>query len=320
MTKNDFKDFRRPFVAENIIFLDEIGSTNDYAKDLAKNGASAGTAIITAEQTAGRGRFGRSWDDGKADGIYMSVLLKPKTNSAHLTLMAGVCVANVLNGLLGCVDIKLSPAFSADYSATFRQCSFADHLRICCTHTSTRLCKQSLVRIGEKSRSKIQPTHLCRHNLDGEQALIKWPNDIVVCGKKICGILTEGGAFGAVLGIGINVGRESFPPELSDKATSLRILTGRSFERAAIIKLLLTELSAYYEQFEAHGISSFIDEYRTLCVNIGKTVAVHENSGIYRARAIDVDDDGGLLVELENGERRVLNSGEVSVRGVYGYL
>ena len=255
MKKNDFNDFHRPLVAENIIFLDEVGSTNDYAKDLGRNGALAGTVIIANAQTAGRGRLGRIWDSGDAEGIYMSVLLKPRKNPAHLTLMAGVCVANVLSRILG--DTK---------------------------------------------------------------ALIKWPNDVIVGGKKICGILTEGGTFGAVLGIGINVGREKFPLELADKATSLRILTGLCYDRAEIIKMLLTELSVRYERFDIGGIRTFIVEYKDLCVNIGNDVMVHGNDGTYKAVAIDIDNDGRLLVKLEDGERCVLNSGEVSVRGVYGYL
>ena len=253
----DFKDFFAPFAAEKIIFLDEIGSTNDYAKDLGKKGAASGTAVITAKQSAGKGRLGRSWDGGEAKDIYLSLLLRPKNGFSGLTLMAGVCVANVLNKFL------------------------------------------------EDSQ---------------EKALIKWPNDVVAGGKKICGILTESGEFGVVVGIGINIGRANFPEELRNKATSLNIVTGKKHDRAEIIKLLLTSLSAYYENFEKSGISSFIEEYRSLCINIGKNVTVHENNTSYKATATGISPDGKLEITLENGEYRILDSGEVSVRGIYGYI
>ena len=254
MTKGHFNNFQTTHTAKKIIFLEEIGSTNDYAKDLAKATPSSGLAVIASAQTAGRGRLGRSWD-GDGDNIYMSVILKPEKNPAHLTLMAGVCVARVLSTFL--VNTKY-------------------------------------------------------------KALIKWPNDIVVDGKKICGILTEGGSFGAVIGIGINVSRESFPRELADKGTSLRMLTGICHERADIIKLLLSELSDCYERFIQGGIGSFIDEYKKLCLNIGRTVTIHEPNSAYEAICIDITDNGELLVEVGAGERRALNSGEVSVKGIYG--
>jgi len=260
MTGNNFNNFHCPLVAENIIFLDEIGSTNDYAKDLIRGGKRAGTVVIAARQTAGRGRLGRSWDGG-VDNIYMSVIISPQksagNNPAHLTLMAGVCVCNVLNKLLKATKYE---------------------------------------------------------------ALIKWPNDIVVDRKKVCGILTEGVALEAmhgVIGIGVNVNRSSFPSELEDKATSLHMLTGLHYDMAEIIKMLLIELSAYYERFESDGINSFIAEYKALCLNIGKDVTIHENGEIYEALCLDIATDGGLYVHMLNGERRTLSSGEVSVRGIY---
>jgi len=257
MTIESFMGFHAPRVAENIIFLDKIGSTNTYAKDLIKNGASAGTAIIAASQTAGRGRLGKSWD-GDGENIYISTILEPNVRegsiAAQLTLMAGVCVANVLERLL------------------------------------------------------VSTPH---------KALIKWPNDIVAGRRKICGILTEGVMDAVIIGIGVNVGRKSFPSELADKGTSLYMLTGREHDRAEIIKTILSEVSAYYRRFDMQGIGSFIDEYKALCLNIGKKVTIHENDASYEAMCVGVSDGGELYVELPGGERRMLNSGEVSVKGIY---
>ena len=262
MNSSSFSNFRRPFVANDIVFLDEVGSTNDYAKELGASGALHGTAVIAAKQTSGKGRLGRAWDGGVAKDIYLSILLRPKFEPTRLTLMTAVCVCHVLNEIL-----------------------------------------------GPTSEKPARP-----------KALIKWPNDIVADGKKICGILAESGAYGVVLGIGINVFRDSFPPELAQRSTSLNLLTGCEFDRSDIIKLLLTELSACYERFEADGIAAISDEYRTLCVNLGKAVSIHEKDTFYKATAIGISPDGALEVLLENGEKRALDSGEVSVRGIYGYI
>jgi len=257
MNKNSFSNFCAPLVAENIIFLDEVSSTNDYAKELAKAGCQAGTAVIAARQSAGRGRLGRGWDGGCAKDIYLSLLLKPKFEPSRLTLVAGVSICHTLNGVL--------------------------------------------------------------HSF-GYKALIKWPNDIVVNGRKICGILTENGSFGVVLGIGINVFRESFPSELEDKATSLNLLTDLEHNREVLIKSILSNLSHAYKAFEIYGFSVFFKEYCDLCANIGKQIAVHENDTSYRATATGINSDGKLEILLENGEKRSLDSGEVSVRGIYGYI
>jgi len=163
------------------------------------------------------------------------------------------------------------------------------------------------------------------NEISEKKAGIKWPNDVVINGKKICGILTESAFKGksldyAAVGIGINVNREDFPPELADKATSLYLENGRQYKRADIIKRVISLFDEYYGGFVKAGISSFIDEYRRLCVNIGKTVTIHENGTSYVAGAIGIGDNGALEVVTEGGEKRIIESGEVSVRGIYGYI
>ena len=150
---------------------------------------------------------------------------------------------------------------------------------------------------------------------------IKWPNDIVAEGKKVCGILTEGvispNKNKAVVGIGINVANKSFGDELSDKASSIYMLTGKVLERECIINNLLEELEKTYTDF-IEG-KPFISDYEKLCININRKVTFvkdgEETSGI----AVNVAENGELVIKKEDGTTLNINSGEVSVRGIYGY-
>ena len=155
-------------------------------------------------------------------------------------------------------------------------------------------------------------------------AKIKWPNDVVIGSKKICGILTEMSAEiervnYIVPGIGINVNTESFPDELKEKATSLYIESGRKFERYKIVQRFLKEFEILYKKFIKGGIAAVTDDYRELCVTIGKEVSVIYPNRTINGRAIDINNNGELIVETDKGIIEV-DSGEVSVRGMYGYV
>lgn len=155
-------------------------------------------------------------------------------------------------------------------------------------------------------------------------AKIKWPNDVVIGSKKICGILTEMSAEiervnYIVSGIGINVNTESFPDELKEKATSLYIESGRKFERYKIVQRFLKEFEILYKKFIKGGIAAITDDYRELCVTIGKEVSVIYPNRTINGRAIDINNNGELIVETDKGIIEV-DSGEVSVRGMYGYV
>lgn len=155
-------------------------------------------------------------------------------------------------------------------------------------------------------------------------AKIKWPNDVVIGTKKVCGILTEMSAEiervnYVVPGIGINVNIESFDSELSEKATSLYIETGEKFERCAIIRAFLEEFEVLYKQFLKDGIAALAEDYRELCVTIGREVSVIYPNRTVNGKAVDINEEGELIVETENG-KIVVGSGEVSVRGIYGYI
>ena len=154
------------------------------------------------------------------------------------------------------------------------------------------------------------------------KADIKWPNDILLDNKKICGILTEmSGQIDrvdyVVVGIGINVNTESFPDGISNTATSLYIENGRKFRRCDIAKSILKNFDMIYSNFSKNGFSSIKQEYEDMCINIGRKVRVIGADNQYEATALGVNDSGELIVMKDSGERTTVFSGEVSVRGVY---
>lgn len=154
---------------------------------------------------------------------------------------------------------------------------------------------------------------------------IKWPNDLVVNGKKICGILTEmnagvGRIDYVVIGVGINVNTEGFPEEIADKATSLYLELGKKQDRAKLIAAGMQRFEEDYEKFCAAGdLSPFVEEYNKILVNCGKEVRVLEPGNEYNARSFGIDASGELQVEKADGTREAVFAGEVSVRGIYGY-
>ena len=160
----------------------------------------------------------------------------------------------------------------------------------------------------------------------GLSPLIKWPNDLVLNGMKICGILTEMSTElmeiqYVITGIGINVNQREFPPEIRDTATSLSLEAGRSFRRSSLIAAILKAFEKDYTAFLKTGdLSLLLEEYNACLVNRGKEVCILDPSGEYRAVAEGIDESGSLLVTLPDGTRREIISGEVSVRGIYGYV
>lgn len=160
----------------------------------------------------------------------------------------------------------------------------------------------------------------------GLSPLIKWPNDLVLNGMKICGILTEMSTElmeiqYVITGIGINVNQREFPSEIRDTATSLSLEAGRCFRRSSLIAAILKAFEKDYAAFLKTGdLSLLLEEYNACLVNRGKEVCILDPSGEYRAVAEGIDESGSLLVTLPDGTRREIISGEVSVRGIYGYV
>ena len=236
---------------------DELGSTSDRLKDLARAGAPAWTVVVGERQTGGHGREGRTWQSPKG-GLYLSVLLRPSSERVSLIpLAAGVAVAEAVLEL-------------------------------------------------------------------GVRAELKWPNDVLVSGRKLAGILAEASSSGSgvdwvVLGIGVNVAVEldALPDALRQSATSLAACGARDARPSAVAAAALARLSVWYDALRTEP-ARVVAAWRAQAVPWwGALVEARTAGGERRGRLAAVDEEGALWLETTAGERIRLVSGEVSrVRAV----
>lgn len=256
------EEIKTVWAGRDILFLDTVDSTNEEASRQAGQGAAHGTLIIAGEQTAGRGRMGRSFSSPSQEGIWMSLLIKDDIapmNASMLTLVMGLAVARAIEG--------------------------------CCDLTP----------------------------------MIKWPNDLILSGKKVCGILTEMRMQGdrishLVIGIGINVHNAVFPSSIESVATSVFLESGKQVDRNVLIAEVLQAFEQYYAVFMEHqDLSGLMNTYNKYLINRGRQVRVLAPEKSYEGVALGINAIGELLVETENDVHPVA-SGEVSVRGVLGYV
>ena len=231
-----------------------VDSTNDEAKRLLTEGKTGPALIVSEEQTAGRGRQGKTFYSPKQAGIYMTLSFP-----SALPLYAAVSVT------------------TASAVAVF----------------------------------------LAIRDLTGTETEIKWVNDLYLHGKKICGILTEaisdfesGRAQHIMIGIGINSWTEEFPDGLRETACALYPKGVTRNQLVARIVDRLLEVTANL------GDESYLDLYRRHSMVLGREVVYVRDGETYTGRAVDIDEDGGLIVEDAEGERTVLNSGEITLRPV----
>ncbi|GMG97438.1 biotin--[acetyl-CoA-carboxylase] ligase [Tepidimicrobium xylanilyticum] len=162
----------------------------------------------------------------------------------------------------------------------------------------------------------------------GINSYIKWPNDILIEDKKVCGILTEMSCElnminYVIMGIGINVNldKEDFNEELKDKATSLKLVTGKKIDRKRLIGNILNHLENLYIPFKERGdISKTIRISREKSILIGKEIRVITGDKELIGKALSIDDEGQLVVEFKDGRVEKVFSGEVSIRGLKGYI
>lgn len=160
--------------------------------------------------------------------------------------------------------------------------------------------------------------------ISGAQTGIKWTNDLVLNGRKLCGILAEtvmmGHEIALVIGVGLNVHheRQDFDGEVAALATSLA-MEGYSVERETLAAALVEELYHLSDRLDGE-IGDYLADYRSRCVTLGKDVRLLWTDGQERAVALDIDENFGLVVRRENGETSTVKTGEVSVRGLCGYI
>jgi BirA family biotin operon repressor/biotin-[acetyl-CoA-carboxylase] ligase len=241
---------------KHIVFLREIGSTNDYAKELASYGAEEGTVVIAETQTKGRGRLERKWISPKG-GLYMSLVLRPSrraNETVKLIFVAGLAVAEILKDVYG---------------------------------------------LGVET---------------------KWPNDVLVKGKKICGILCEMNATGekvnfAVVGIGVNANfnvKKTLPTELAGTATSIEDQLGRQIRLEELFKTLNERLERVYLSFLKEGFAVVIDEWKRYAAFLGKQVEVTSGADRFSGIAVNVDSDGSLILRQGDNLVRIV-SGDLSL-------
>jgi len=157
---------------------------------------------------------------------------------------------------------------------------------------------------------------------------LKWPNDLELGNRKVCGILTElvmneRGCPNVIVGIGVNVSQsaEDFTPEVSKMATSLAAALDREVPREVLAAELIEELDKLYAALLKDDLAAYLAAYRKDCINLGRAVQlIHPDGGRETAEALDVDEAFGLVVRTEDGVVKTIRSGEVSVRGLYGYI
>ncbi|HEY8345895.1 MAG TPA: biotin--[acetyl-CoA-carboxylase] ligase [Symbiobacteriaceae bacterium] len=243
-----------------IVYRPSVGSTNDLAKELARSGAPEGLLVVADEQTAGRGRMGRTWQTPRGSALAMSLVLRPNLpphEAPRITLVAAVAVAEAVQEVTG-------------------------------------------LTVG-----------------------IKWPNDLQIGGRKVCGILTEMEAemdriafVVCGMGLNVNLSREEFPPELRDTATSLMAELGRRVLRAPLVQAIMARFEATYDRLLAGDFAGVLDRWRAFSVTLGRPVQVFLPTGETALEGVaeDVDPEGALLVRTPEGVLRRVLAGEVSIR------
>lgn len=156
---------------------------------------------------------------------------------------------------------------------------------------------------------------------------IKWINDLIACNKKLGGILTElsidptsGLVRYAIIGIGINRSQtqEDFPAEIRDIAISLEMICKKTIPADILIAAMILELQNMDKNLLLYR-NEIINAYRKDCITLGSDVVILQTDSKQYGQAVDVDENGSLIVKLSDGKMKTVNSGEVSVRGLYGY-
>jgi BirA family biotin operon repressor/biotin-[acetyl-CoA-carboxylase] ligase len=230
-------------------------STNRVGLDLGQAGEPEGAVILAEEQTAGRGRQGRTWLSERAAGIHVTLLLRPKlapVQAPLLTMMAGLSA------------------------------------------------------------------HAAVEKVTGLAVDLKWPNDLLIRGRKLGGILTEmhaepGLVRFVIVGIGLNVNQEKFPGDLANTATSLRMETGKPQSRMELLVRLLREFESDYNRFLREGVASVVKRFEVVSSYAsGKRVRVTNGAESYVGTTAGLGPEGLLQVERDDGRVVTVIAGDVA--------
>jgi len=156
------------------------------------------------------------------------------------------------------------------------------------------------------------------HQALGMDAKVKWPNDILLKGRKVAGILLEWVILpklqkGFILGIGVNVNGlgEQFPVELQNTATSLRRVKGTPVQREAFLSVLINQLEKWYDSFQEGRASLILEQWKVFSETLGQPVQVHLPQGCIHGIAKDLDRDGALILEKSDGQKQIIHSGDI---------
>ncbi len=220
-----------------IIYYEELASTMDVAKDLARKGCPDFTTVIAGRQASGRGRLKREWHSDKG-GLYFTVVLRPDLPpvlSFRVSFLASLTLARVLNEMFG-VDVR-----------------------------------------------------------------VKWPNDLLVDERKICGMLSELEAEAdrvAFINVGIGINVNNDPSAIEPAATSLKAILGR---RISIKDILARYLDAFEQRMKTAALDRVIEEWKACTVTLDREVRVVTTRDVFTGKAVDIDDNGALVLKCDDG-------------------
>ena len=253
---------KSPIFGRRIYYFRTTTSTQDEARRLAEGGAPEGTIVLAEEQTAGRGRLGRTWISPPGSSILMSIIFRPTlllTQAHRLTMITSLSIAEAIE------------------------------------------------------------------NLTPLKVAIKWPNDILLAGKKAGGILTEIQAstdriLYAVVGVGINVNvkvSESLLSHLAPYATSLSDELGYEFPRFVLLQEILSRLEENYQELKEGA--DFRAKWQARLYPLGQEVTVITPAETVEGIAIGVNEDGALLLATREGEVKTIWAGDVTLKKEVGH-
>ncbi len=239
-------------IGHPLIYLASVGSTMDVVRDMASDGGPEGLVVVADEQTAGRGRFGRTWIAPAGVNLSPSILVRPSVAvMKRLGIVAPLAVADAVRAVSG-LDVSF-----------------------------------------------------------------KWPNDVRIGERKLCGVLIEGGFSGdrpthAIVGIGLNVNLDAARyPEIADIATSIARELGRLVSREQTLAELLNAFERYYDAPDAESLRL---AWRERLDTLGQDIAVTFGGRTEYGVAEDVDSDGALLLRRGDGSLTTIPAGEVTLR------